>query len=44
MKAYWESGGITPRILLPLHYMDVCGQFHASAALSPRKEPLVPIG
>jgi hypothetical protein len=38
MKAYWGSGGIAPRIL------EVNSQLHAPAALTPGKEPLVPIG
>jgi len=33
MKAYWGSGG-----------MEVSGQLHASPALFPGKEPLVPVG
>jgi hypothetical protein len=43
MKAYWESGGIAPLILWPRHYMEVNGQIHVPAALSPGKEPLIHI-
>jgi hypothetical protein len=39
MKAYWESGGIAPRIILPRHYIEVTGQLHAPAALPKRKSP-----
>jgi hypothetical protein len=34
MKAYWESGGIAPRIIYP---MGVSGQLHDPAALPPGK-------
>jgi hypothetical protein len=44
MMAYWGSEGIAPRILRPRHYMEVSGQLHAPAALSPEKKPLVAIG
>jgi hypothetical protein len=44
MKAYCWSGGIAPRILRPLHFMEVSGQLYAPAALPPEEEPLVPIG
>jgi hypothetical protein len=44
MRAYWGSGGITPRILDLGTNMEMSGQLHAPAALSPRKDPLVPIG
>jgi hypothetical protein len=44
MKTYEGSGGIAPRILCPRHYMEVSGQIHDPAALTPGKEPLVPIG
>jgi hypothetical protein len=40
MRAYWGSGGIAPHIL---DGMEVSGQLHAPAALSPGKESLVPI-
>jgi len=40
----WGSGCIDPRILWPRHWMEVSGQLHAPGALSPGKEPLVPIG
>jgi hypothetical protein len=43
MKAYWGSEGMTPRIIWPRHYMEVSGQIHATAALPPRKETMVPI-
>jgi hypothetical protein len=33
MKAYWGSGGKAPLILWLRHWMEVSGQFHASAAL-----------
>jgi phosphatidylserine synthase len=33
MKAYWGSGGIAPRILLPRQEMEVSGQLQAPAAL-----------
>jgi hypothetical protein len=42
MKAYWKSEGIAPLILWPRQKMEVSGQLHASAALPPRKESLVP--
>jgi hypothetical protein len=43
MKGVWGSGCIDPRILdLGTSYR--CGQLHAPAALSPGKEPSVPIG
>jgi len=44
MKPYWGSGGIAPRILNLGTLMEVSGQLHASAALLPGKESLVPIG
>jgi hypothetical protein len=44
MTAYWGSEGIAPRMLWPRHWMEVSGQLHALAALSPGKETLVPIG
>jgi hypothetical protein len=44
MEAYWGSGGIAPRILSPLHYMEVSGQLYAPADLPPGKDPLVPLG
>jgi hypothetical protein len=37
------SGGIASLILWPRHYMEVSGQLHAPAALSPGKETLLPI-
>jgi hypothetical protein len=43
-KAYWGSEGIAARILWPRHWMEVSCQLHDPAALSPGKEPLVPIG
>jgi hypothetical protein len=39
MKAYWESGGIPPRILRPQQYVEVSGQLHAPAVLPPGKDP-----
>jgi len=39
MNTYWGSGGIAPRILWPRRHIEVGGQFHAQAALSPGKEP-----
>jgi hypothetical protein len=44
MKTYWGSGGVASRILWPRHWIEVGGQLHVAAALTPRKEPLVPIG
>jgi hypothetical protein len=44
MKEYWGSGGIALLILWPRHYTGVSGQLHAPAALTPEKDPLVPIG
>jgi hypothetical protein len=44
MKGYWGSGGISLRILLPRHWMEVSGQVHATANLPPMKNPLLPIG
>jgi hypothetical protein len=44
MKVYRGSGGIASLILSLRHYMEVSGQLHSVAALSPRKEPLVSIG
>jgi hypothetical protein len=44
MKAYWRSRGIAPRILDLSAKMEVSGHLHAPAALSPGKEPVVPIG
>jgi hypothetical protein len=38
------SGTIAPRILWPLHKMEVSGQLHAPAALHPGKKPLHWIG
>jgi len=43
MKAYRGSGGIAPHVLRPRNEIEVSGQLHAPAALSPGKEPLVPI-
>jgi hypothetical protein len=44
MNAYWGSGDIAPLILSPRHEMEVDGQLHILAALSPGKEPMVSIG
>jgi hypothetical protein len=41
MKAYWGSGRIAPRVLTSA--LDG-GELHAPVALSPGKDPLVPIG
>jgi hypothetical protein len=41
MKAYW-GGGRAPLILWPRHLMEMSGQLHAPATLTPEKEPLVP--
>jgi len=41
METYWGSEGVAPRIR---HLMEVSGQLHTSAALTPGREPLVPIG
>jgi len=43
MKTYWGSGCIALRILLPWHYMEVSGQLHAPAALSPGNSPQYPL-
>jgi hypothetical protein len=42
-KDGWGSGGIAPPYLTS-HWMEVSGQLHVPAALSPGKEPPVPIG
>jgi hypothetical protein len=39
MKEYWRSGGITPLILWPRHYMEMSGQLHAPAALPQERTP-----
>jgi hypothetical protein len=44
MKAYRANGGIAPLILWPRYQMEVSGQLHAPATLTPEKERLVPIG
>jgi hypothetical protein len=44
MKTYWGSRGIAQHILWHRHYMEVSGQLHATAALTPGKEPLLPVG
>jgi hypothetical protein len=43
MKTYWGSEGIAPRILWHRHWMEVSGQFHASAALLQGKSPWYPL-
>jgi hypothetical protein len=44
MKTYWGSGGIDPRSINVGARWKVSDQLHAPAALSPGKEPAVPIG
>jgi hypothetical protein len=44
IKVCWGSGGILPSILDLGTIWEVSGHLHAPAALSPEKEPLVPIG
>jgi hypothetical protein len=44
MVVYWGRGGITLRILDLGTKMEVSGQLHDPATLSPWKKPLVPIG
>jgi hypothetical protein len=41
MESYWKYGS---KRSWPRNYMEMSGQFHAPAALSPGKEPPVPIG
>jgi hypothetical protein len=43
MKTYWVSEGVAPRILNLGTRLEVSGQLHAPASLSPSKEPPVSI-